>query len=92
MQASVKLPEGDLDCYGDTRELTVQQAPVHAMVHLPYNPPGGTPIYQNNPNGPFRWHWGNGIDATNFTAHSYPEQRRACLQERFCSANLICPK
>jgi hypothetical protein len=75
VQANVKLPEGDLDCYGDARELTVKRAPVHTMVRLPYNAPGGTPIYQHNSAGPFRWHWGNGIGGTHFTAHSYPEHR-----------------
>jgi hypothetical protein len=75
VQANVKFADGDLDCYGDSRDLIVKPAPVHFMTRLPYNKPGGTPIYQNNPNGPFRWHWGNGIGGTGFTAHSYPEHR-----------------
>jgi hypothetical protein len=75
VQANIKFTEGDLECYGDARALTVKPAPVHVMTRLPYNKPGGTPIYQNNPNSPFRWHWGNGIGGTNFNAHSFPEHR-----------------
>jgi len=66
--ANVKFG-GALDCYGDTRELTVVPAPVTTMAHLPYGAAPSTPF------AGLRWHWGNGVGGTGFNAHSTPEHR-----------------
>lgn len=71
IQANVKFYESDLDCYGDTRALTVELAPVTVMDRLPYD----VPVIDGVPNSAYRWRWGNGIGGTSFNAHSYPEHR-----------------
>jgi hypothetical protein len=68
--ANVKF-SGPLACYGDTREVTVVAAPVTALTRLPYD----KPVVTGGSNGPYRWHWGNGVGGTSFNAHSYPEHR-----------------
>lgn len=71
VQANVKFRDGELECYGDERILTVQLAPVTVMDRLPVD----VPVINGVPDPSYRWYWGNGIGGTVFNAHSYPEHR-----------------
>ena len=71
VQANVKFRDGNLECYGDERTLTVGCVTGTVMDRLPVDVPVINGVYDPS----YRWHWDNGLGGTSFNVHSSPWER-----------------